>query len=243
MQRREVHRVLASRGWLAEIDRPLAAAITDAGRIIELRRGDALYQPGDGPGGMYGVASGGIVLSTFGRDGFPVPGHIMRPCTWFGYGSVFDKQRRRLIPVANEPSVVLHVPLGELERLRATFPAAGGAFGKLAMLGDALYLAIVTDLLIFNTDRRIAAVLLRVTGAETVGRRQDLPVDPAADPWAGPKGVPLTQGMLAELANASRQTVARFVERAAQAGWIDWSYGRVRILDIAGLTAFAAGQG
>jgi CRP-like cAMP-binding protein len=169
MQRREVHRILASRGWLGEIDPPLAAAITDAGRIIEPRRGDALYQPGDEPGGMYGVAWGGIVLSTFGRDGLPVPGHIMRPCTWFGYGSVLDKQRRMLIPVANEPSVVLYVPLSELERLRASIPSASRAFGKLAMLGEALYLAIVTDLLIFNTDRRLAAVLLRVTGAEAVG--------------------------------------------------------------------------
>jgi hypothetical protein len=49
--------------------------------------------------------------------------------------------------------------------------------------------------------------------------------------------------MLAELANTSRHTVARFVERGVQAGWFDWSYGRVRILDIGRLTAFAAGQG
>jgi CRP/FNR family transcriptional regulator, cyclic AMP receptor protein len=242
MRRRELHRILASRGWLAEVDPALAAAVSDAGRLIEARRGEALYHPGDEPGGMYGVAEGGIVLSTFGRDGLPVPGHIMRRCTWFGYGSVLDRQRRALIPTANEPSLVLHVPLGELERLRDAFPSAGRAFGKLAMLGEALYLAIVTDLLISSTDRRIAAVLLRVTGAEAPGRRKDSPIDPAADPWAGPKGVPLTQGILAELANASRHTVARFVDRAVQAGWIDWRYGRVRILDIGRLSAFVAGQ-
>jgi CRP-like cAMP-binding protein len=243
MRRGEVHRILASRGWLAEIDSTLAAAVVDAGRIIVLRRGEAVYHPGDEPGGMYGVAEGGILLSTVGRDGLPVAGHIMRRCTWFGYGSILDRQRRKLVPTANEASVVLNVPLGELERLRASFPSASRAIGQLAMRGEDLYLAIVTDLLIANTDRRLAAVLLRVTGAELPDRPKHLPGDPLADPWAGPGGVPLTQAMLAELANASAPTVARFVERAVQAGLIEWKYGRVRIVEFEQLTAFAAGQG
>jgi CRP/FNR family cyclic AMP-dependent transcriptional regulator len=242
MRRGHVHKVLASRGWLAEIDPALGAAVINAGRIIAFRRGEALYHPGDEPGGMYGVAEGGIVLSTLGRDDLPVAGHIVRPCTWFGYGSVFDRQRRMLIPTANEPSLVLYVSLSEFERLRVAFPSSGRAFGQLATRGEAIYLAIVTDLLIANTDRRLAAVLLRVTGAETPDRARNIPIDPQADPWAGPDGVPLTQAMLAQLANASPHTVARFVERAVRAAWIDWKYGRVRILELGQLIAFAAGQ-
>lgn len=135
MRRAEVNRILLSRGWLAEIDPALAAAVVEAGRIITLRRGEAVYHPGDEPGGMYGVAEGGILLSTVGRDGLPVAGHIMRRCTWFGYGSVLDRQRRKLIPTANEASTVLNVPLSELERLRASFPSASRAIGQLAMRG------------------------------------------------------------------------------------------------------------
>jgi CRP/FNR family cyclic AMP-dependent transcriptional regulator len=242
VRRVEVHKILTSRGWLAEIDPDLATAVIDAGRVLEFRRGDALYHPGDEPGGMYGVAEGGILLSTTGRDGLPVPGHIMRRCTWFGYASVLDRQRRKLIPSASEPSLVLYVPLSECERLRTSFPAAGRAFGQLATRGEALYLAIVTDLLTANTDRRLAAVLLRVTGAETPDRRSDLPIDPLTDPWSGSNGVPLTQSTLAELGNASSHTVARFIERATRAGWIDWKYGRVRISDIEQLKGFAAGR-
>lgn len=242
MRRAHVHKILGRRGWLAEIDPALRAAVIDAGRIIAFRRGEALYHPGDEPGGMYGVAEGGVVLSTLGRDDLPVAGHIVRPCSWFGYGSVFNRQRRMLIPTSNENSLVLHVPLGELDRLRVAFPSSGRDFGKLAMRGEAIYLAIVTDLLIANTDRRLAAVLLRTTGAETPDRPKDFPIDPLADPWSGPDGVPLTQAMLAQLANASPHTIARFVERAVKAGWIDWKYGRVRILELGQLTAFAAGQ-
>lgn len=242
MRRGHAHKTLASRGWLAEIDPALAAAVIDAGRLIAFRRGEALYHPGDAPGGMYGVAEGGIVLSTLGRDDLPVAAHIVRPCTWFGYGSIFDRQRRMLIPTANEASLVLYVGLSEFERLRAAFPSSGRAFGQLATRGEAIYLAIVTDLLIANTNRRLAAVLLRVTGAETPDRPGGFPINPLADSWANPGGVPLTQAMLAQLANASAHTVARFVDRAAKAGWIDWKYGRVRILDLAQLKAFAAGQ-
>jgi CRP-like cAMP-binding protein len=240
MQRREAYRILSSRGWLAEIDPALAAAVLDAGRLLALRRGEAVFRPDDAPGGMYGVIEGGILLSTLGRDGLPAAGHIARRCHWFGYGSALIRQRRVLLAAANEPSVILQVPASEFERLRAEFPTAGQAFGKLATLGEMLYLATVADLLIRHTDRRLAAVLLRVTGSEPPPyRRDDPPLDPEGRLGPGGPGVPLTQALLGEMANASAHTVARFVERATRAGWIDWRYGRVCLPDAAGLAAFA----
>jgi CRP-like cAMP-binding protein len=243
MRRSEIQEILVSRGWLAEIDPALATAVVQAGRPMSLRKGELLYTPEDNPGGMFGVISGGIVMATLGRDGLPLPGHIARRCHWFGYGSVLEKQRRSMIMSANEPTVLLHVALAELERLRAEFPAATRAYGKLATLGEALYLATVADLLIRDTDRRLAGVLLRVSGAEPP------PYHPGYRPgaeelarWSDPTGVPLTQTLLGELANASPHTVARFVDRASRAGLIDWRYGRVRILDVLSLANFAAGE-
>ena len=243
MRRSDIHKILTSRGWLAEIDPALAAAVVEAGRTLLLRKGERLYDPEDNPGGMFGVVAGGMVMATQGRDGLPLPGHVARRCHWFGYGSVLEKQRRSMIMYANEPTVLLHVSLPELERLRTRFPAASRAYGKLATLGEALYLATVADLLIRDTDRRLAGVLLRVSGAEPP------PYHPGYRPtreelagWFDPEGVPLTQALLAGLANASAHTVARCVDRASQAGLIDWRYGRVRILDVVALAAFAAGQ-
>lgn len=243
MRRGEVLRTLQGRGWLARCDPAFRDALIEAGRLLRFRRGEPLYQPGDGPGGMFGVAEGGIVLSIPGRTGVPTAAHIVRPGSWFGYGSVFNKQQRMLISVANEPSQVLCLGLSELDMLRAEFPSADRAFWQLAMRGDASYVAAISDLLIADTDRRLAAVLLRVTGAETQDRQKDRPIDPLlAEPWAGPNGVPLTQAMLGEMANASSHTVTRFVDRAVKAGWIVWTYGRVRILDCGQLVTFAAGE-
>jgi len=243
MRRSEIQEILVSRGWLAEIDPALAAAVVQAGRLMSLRKGELLYTPEDNPGGMFGVLSGGMLMATLGRDGLPMPGHIARRCHWFGYGSVLEKQRRSMIMSANEPTVLLHVSLAELERLRAEFPAANRAYGKLATLGEALYLATVADLLIRDTDRRLAGVLLRVSGAEPPPYHPGYrPSEEELARWFDPTGVPLTQTLLGELANASPHTVARFVDRASQAGLIDWRYGRVRILDVLSLASFAAGE-
>jgi CRP/FNR family transcriptional regulator, cyclic AMP receptor protein len=217
--------------------------VVQAGRTLDLRKGELLHHPEDNPGGMFGVVAGGMLMATSGRDGLPLPGHIARRCHWFGYGSVLEKQRRSMIMSANEPTVLLHVPLAELERLRAEFPTASRAYGKLATLGEALYLATVADLLIRDTDRRLAGVLLRVSGAEPPPYHpgyRPTPADLAR--WFDPEGVSLTQTLLGELANASPHTVARFVDRATRAGLIDWRYGRVRILNVRLLAGFAAGE-
>jgi CRP/FNR family transcriptional regulator, cyclic AMP receptor protein len=243
MRRSDIQAILTSRGWLAEIDPALAAAIIHAGRTMTLSKGQLLYSPEDNPGGMFGVVAGGMLMATQGRDGLPLPGHIARRCHWFGYGSVLEKQRRSMIMSANEATVLLHVSLADLERLRTEFPSANRAYGKLATLGEALYLATVADLLIRDTNRRLAGVLLRVSGAEPP------PYFPGYRPsaeelsrWTDPDGAPLTQALLAELANASPHTVARFVDQASRAGLIDWRYGRVRILSVESLADFAAGE-
>jgi CRP/FNR family transcriptional regulator, cyclic AMP receptor protein len=230
MKRSEACQRLASRGWLSELEPALATAIFDAGRIVALTRGAALFRPGDDPGGIYGVVDGGIIISTTGRDGFPASGHIMRRGAWFGYGSVSFRQKRTLMAEANEPSTILCVPLSRIEGLRSKHPSLAPAVALLAAHGETALLSVIADLLIGTTDRRLAAVLLRVTG------------ESPDDPWSDPRGVSLTQQRLADLAAASIHTVARFVDRCSQQGWITWSYGRVRILDADGLREFAAGR-
>ena len=69
MRRGEVLKTLKGRGWLASCDPAFRDAVIEAGRLLRFRRGESLYQPGDGPGGMFGVAEGGIVLSISGRNG------------------------------------------------------------------------------------------------------------------------------------------------------------------------------
>lgn len=220
--------MLQQRGWLAGCDQGIQAAVLESARLLSFRTGQALFHPKDEPGGIYGVVKGGILLSTTGVDGLPVAGHIMRKGGWFGYGSVALRQNRILTAQANEVSDVLQLPLKAIEHMRAVLPDAARAFGQLAAHGEAILLSMVADLLIRDTDRRLASILLRVTGA-----RDQIAAD-------DPRGVPLTQTLFGELANTSGHTVARFVSWAQTLGLISWSYGRVRILDADRLEHFAA---
>ena len=78
MRRGELLKILNGRGWFAGCDPAFRDAVIEAGRLLRFRRGEALYQPGDGPGGMFGVTEGGIVLSIPGRNGVPTAAHIAR---------------------------------------------------------------------------------------------------------------------------------------------------------------------
>jgi len=230
MKRNDASQKLGRRGWFALLEPALARAVFDAGRITVLDRGAVLFRPGDDPGGIYGVVDGGIVISATGHDGLPAAGHILRRGAWFGYGSVTVRRKRTLLAEANEASTILHIPLSRLDGLRAEHPSLGPALAGLAAHGEVALVQVIADLLIAATDRRLAAVLLRVAA------------ESPDDPWRDPRGVPLTQQRLAELSAASIQTVARFVDRASRQGWISWSYGRVRILEAARLTDLAAGR-
>jgi CRP-like cAMP-binding protein len=241
LRRGEVQQRLAEAGWFSVLEPRLAEAVLDAGRQVSFARGASMFQPEGDLGGIYGVISGGIVISLPGRDGFPAAGHIMRRGGWFGYGAVLYRKNRTLLAEANEPSVLLHVSLAQVDAIRTAFAGAEPAFTLLAAFGETAILNIVADLMIPVAEQRLASVLLRATGIDRPGMGLAPRGSVAADRHADPLGVPLTQGLLADLANASRQTVARFVDRATRAGWIDWRYGRVRILSPQALADFAAG--
>ena len=83
------------------------------------------------------------------------------------------------------------------------------------------------ELLIPDAPRRIAAVLLRVTGAHEGVEPSDA------------RGFLLTQHDLGEMANASRHHVNRVLGELEARGWIAKSYNHVRLLDEPALAAFA----
>jgi CRP/FNR family transcriptional regulator, cyclic AMP receptor protein len=244
MQRGEVHERMADRGWFADLDHVLANAVLDCGRLVSVNRGEPLFRPENDPGGIYGVVAGGMLMFTTGHDGSLRAEHIMRRGAWFGYGAVLFRHNRTRLAEANEPSLLLHVPLAQLDGLRQSIPSADLALRLLAAHGEMALQNAISDLLIPNADHRLAAVLLRVTGCVRLPpgprRPEGLQHELRSDPWGNAAGEPLTQTLLADLANVSRQTVARFVDRASQEGWIEWRYGRVRILKPGDIKDFIA---
>jgi len=222
----EMERVFSQRGWLSRQPPPFRTLFIGLGRLIALERGAPVFHMGDESGGVFGVVSGGVAVRGGTPWQSPVLAHILRAGDWFGHGPVLRGGPRTLTFIAAEPTTLLQVPL---ERLRPRLQGDPDFAARLAQMADASTETVVwaaRDLLIPDSARRLAAVLLRVTAMGEV-------------PPGDGEGYALTQADLGEMANISRHHVNRILAMMRRAGWIDVRYNRIRLLDVAALKAFA----
>lgn len=222
--------LFARRGWLSGASDAQREVILSECRNVALERGQRLIAAGDGPGGIYGVVSGGIGGEGTTTWHIPRLGHVFRPGDWFGHGPILNGGNRTMGYVALEASRLVTVPLAALRALVADRPDIGILVGDMANRGTELGAWVACDLLIPEAPRRMAAVLLRVTAAHDGVKPSNA------------QGFPLTQAMLAEMSNMSPHTVNRNLGLLARRGWITKSYNHVQVLDVAGLSAFAYGE-
>jgi CRP-like cAMP-binding protein len=129
---------------------------------------------------------------------------------------------------ALEETLLAYVPLAPLRAWVDHDPVAAASIGSMADGGSMLGTRIICDLLIPSVCQRVAAVLLRVTGAED-----------GIEPHH-PDGFVITQAELGEMANVSRSNVNRILAEFERKNWIAKRYQRLRICDVEGLRNFAA---
>jgi CRP-like cAMP-binding protein len=219
--------VFSRRGWLASAPAHARDRILAAGRRIRVERGENVYALGSPPGGIYGVISGGIVAESAGPLHVPRRGHIFRAGHWFGHGPALGGGGRTIGVAAIDPSELLCVPLPVLRPLMQEDAEIARLVGAMASLGTNIAIGMAADLLIPEAPRRIAAVLLRLTGALEGVEPDD------------PRGFVLTQTDIGIMANVSRNHVNRVLADFATAGWITKRYSHVRIIDTPALSHFA----
>jgi CRP/FNR family transcriptional regulator, cyclic AMP receptor protein len=196
---------------------------------VEARPGHVVFRIDDDSSGLYGIVSGAIgVEGGHGRQ-TPLLGHVMRPGEWFGIRAVLHGGPRVLTFRAIEPTRLLFVPRTRLVPLMQGDADIAIRVGQLAEIGNRLGTWAMRDLLTPDAGRRLAAVLLRVLGMGEVE-----PDDP--------QGFWLTHAQLGEMANLSRHHVGRKLALFEAEGWIACGYNRIRLLDAAGLGAFAYGD-
>ena len=217
----------AARGWLAQTNKLVRNRIIDAGRKISVGRGERLFSVGAEPGGIYGIITGGVGAEACSASHTPRLGHVLRPGHWFGHGPLLHGGHRTMGFFATEDSALLTVSLEDVRKLIRDEPEIAGLVGRMANMSAELAISVVCDLLIPQAPRRIAAVLIRVTGANEG-------VEPS-----NPMGFHLTQFDISDMANVSRLYVNRVLSQFVKAGWIAKSYGHLRLLDVKALGEFA----
>lgn len=225
IDRAEAERRVLQTGWLADQAEDVRRAVLKAARLVSYPVGEFIFHAGDAEGGLYGVVTGGVGVHLPSDEGMSVLVHVLRCGLWFGYGPLVRGRRRSLSFSVTEPSILFHVPLSHAQEIAHRSPSHQRAILSVSEYGMDVAAKVIETLLIRNTDRRVAATLLRVA-----------PVPQDSSPSTD---VYLTQSQLGEMANAERQVVNRALKRLEVKGWIRVSYGRIEILDIAALGSFA----
>jgi CRP-like cAMP-binding protein len=222
----ELERIFAARGWLSRQSQIFRQRFVKMGRLVGLDRGAPAFHMGDREGGVFGVVSGGISVLGGTEWQMPALAHIERAGDWFGHGPALGGGDRILTFIAAEPTTLLHVPLEPLRQQMREDTEFAVRLAQMADFSTATVIWMARDLLIPDSSRRLAAVLLRVTamGEAEPGNRD---------------GYMMTQTELGEMANASRNQVNRVLGTLRRAGLVAVGYNRIRLLDVEALKAFA----
>jgi len=187
----------------AELDDDALAKVVEAGRDVEMRRGDVLFREGDDPDELFVVVSGRIAIANKSIDGRESMVALMEEGDLFGEMGLFDGRGRSAEARALETSVVTAVPYGPVRNLYQDAPAL--LWRVVAMLAGRLRTmdAALADSVFLDVTGRTAKRLLDLAGEE--------------DEFS----LPITQEELAGMVGASRERVNKAIASFIRLGWIE----------------------
>jgi CRP-like cAMP-binding protein len=215
MDQDEGLRILATRDWLSTTSVEFQRAFLAPSTWHRLEPGEPIQTAGPVENGaMVGLASGIVEFrSVLGRADTPIM-HFARPVFWFGYRPIVMRQRAHKVEATAKTIVHLaRVPHADINRLLAERPEWWPYFLQPAFFFADIALNLAADLLIRDSERRCAAVLLRLGGRRFLAPDDEAPVD-----------VLITQDELAGAANLSRNSAGAILKRLAKLGLVEIGY-------------------
>ena len=214
--------------WFGTLPADVQAAVLGAGATRSLSKGQALFLQDGESTGLHAVVSGEMHIVGTNVAGNEAIMAIMRPGDWTGFLSCLDGLPHAYSGIAIQPSTVFSL---RPAAVRAIFERDVSTFRLL--LAPKLAVArrveryLIEDMAL-PLARRLAARLI------DLGR------------WAyGPSEGPivalghLSQEQLAMSVHASRQKVNEILRDFAARGFVEFRYGRVRVIDVPALESFA----
>ena len=154
--------------------------------------------------------------------------HFAHPVFWFGYGRVISPRRPHRVQATAKTEVWLaRVSAADVRKLLHKHPAWWQYFLQPAIFFADIALNVAEDLMIADSERRCAAVVLRLSGHRFVGPEDSEPVK-----------VAISQSDLAGAANLSLSSVQSLLRRLAVRGLIERGYRDIVLRDAAALRAF-----
>ncbi|AKF04228.1 Crp/Fnr family transcriptional regulator [Sandaracinus amylolyticus] len=209
--------------WFASLPEGFRRALIDAAVIRKLAKGEWLFARGDPPSGLFACVEGSVRITGHvagGKDdGKEVLLAMVEPPLWFGELSVLDGQARTHDAIADDASVLVHVPQPALDAILEREPRYWRPLGVLVSAKLRVFFTVMEDAahpLAIRLARRL------VLSAERYGDWHD----------RSSRVVELRQDQLATMLATSRQTVNQLLKDLEARGVVRLAYGTIEIVDL-----------
>ncbi|MEB7884034.1 Crp/Fnr family transcriptional regulator [Serratia fonticola] len=205
ISRNTAENIINQRGWLTHMSEAFRLRLLQHALLVKCPAGQAIFSPGDPPGGIYGFVAGKILIKTASPYSTPRLIDIAVPGDWTGEDSFMTGKPRRFELVAQSDSWMLHVPLDTMEQMAASHPNDIRAFGVISILSTDSLLRVVHDLQKKDVSARIASALHRMS-------------------WQTRMPITFSQVNISIIANTSRKQVNSVIQQFVEAGWVETGY-------------------
>jgi CRP-like cAMP-binding protein len=210
--------------WLSNLSRDALDAFRASCSFVKVPNGHSIYRLGSRQNRLWGVAEGQVRVHVATNEMQPVLGHIHTPGSWFGEVEFVLSQPAYVEMAAAGDSMLCRVDGKNFRRLARQFPELWESVARLASLNLWMATSAANDLALRTGQKRIAAVILRLSG-NRAAVQNNAPVDT----------IHASQQEVAELSNVARTTAWKILKEFRKLGLIELDYARVTILSRQGL--------
>lgn len=201
---------------------PILERLMAASTMRQIPARQTIYRAGDRPDMVYLLKEGQVRLTRTDAEGHEATIAILGPLDLFGEQSLSDAQSREESAQAMTPSLICDMPRGEFLAALEGSPSLTVNVMHLLTRRIQRLESRLADLLFKGAEARLCTVLLQLVadhGRPAEGGAVDVPLT-------------LTARDLGLLAGLARPTTAMLLSDLRQAGLIETSRGRLRLLDV-----------
>jgi CRP/FNR family cyclic AMP-dependent transcriptional regulator len=206
---------LAETGWLAAQPAAFRAWAARAGRWRAFEQGQTLYQQGDPPDGLYGLASGVLEIQIPLNADEQITIHRAEPGFWIGESAILARTSRSITVMAAVKSRVFFIPAAAMRAGLEEEPLFWYSFFELSHINATRAVATLAEVFSRSPQERLARMLLRLADAD--GK------------------VAATQEDLARLIGMTRSSLRRILAELIDTGAVEAGYRSLQVVDRARL--------
>jgi CRP-like cAMP-binding protein len=223
---------LADSAWLTHLPEAKRTALLSQLVVRKLSAGDIVYEQGAAPEALYGIVSGSIQTIGVSADGHEALLSVLRDGEWTGFLGLLDGRPNPFSTIAGSASEIAILPRKAAEEI------FGRDAASLSLISRPLaeILRFAYRFLVETNGRPPKRVIAqRLMDLSRCVYIPGAPLGPVLDQ--------VSQDALAAASYLTRPTVNRILRTLETSGLIRLGYGRIEILDVAGLHAVATEAG